>query len=508
MSIIVRDAVESTAGAAPFAAPVLPHSLSGAPWSLGSAEPAVAATTVVCTLGMHRSGTSLVSRLLNLLGVYLGEAPSLSKTGWDNPKGYWEHPALALLNDEILECFGGRWDEPPAFPVQWTGDSRLTAVKERARQLLQEFDGQPVWGWKDPRTCLTVPFWQELIGPMRYVVCLRNPCAVLASLSSRNGMSQEKAEQLWLTHVESSLRHTSGQPRMFVFYEDVISNWQLELRRLASFIGRPACADDPRLQALAAEFLEDHLCHHRMSTLDLAGHQRISFATKGLYLALRGPGTRGTSADGAGELTHHDRSLHRSLDLLATGALEAWHATLTATAERQELAHDKQVWEASIAGLQGELDRLAVAHDRTTAAASASATLLTTERDGLVAAAAALAAARDALEVEANGLRDALRARAVSDDERAAREQRLAQATAGLQTDLQGVMLERDGWQNSSEAAHQLLQEILASRAWKLVASSRRLIVRLLPAGSWRREVFSTIVTRIVRRVERVPRAR
>ena len=60
---------------------------------------------VICTLGMHRSGTSLVSRMLNLLGVHLGTDQSLSGTNEDNPKGYWEHHTFALLNDEILARF-------------------------------------------------------------------------------------------------------------------------------------------------------------------------------------------------------------------------------------------------------------------------------------------------------------------------------------------------------------------------------------------------------------------
>jgi hypothetical protein len=465
--MIVRRDVESTA-ARTIAASMLPCRTSAPPPTMDVAAP-VGTASVICTLGMHRSGTSLVSRLLNLLGVYLGELPSISKSGWDNPKGYWEHHPLALLNDEILDRFGGRWDEPPAFPVRWTADPRLSDLREKARQLLErDFAGQPVWGWKDPRTCLTVPFWQELIGPMRYVVCLRNPCAVLASLSSRDGMSLEKAEGLWLTHVAASLAHTSGQPRMFVFYEDVISNWQRELRRLATFIGRPACAEDPRRQALVGEFLEDHLCHHRMSLIDLAGHQRVSFATKGLYLALRGHGLTGTAADGAGAPTSHDRSVHRSLDLLAMRALETWNTTTMAAAEQHAMTQDRQAQAAVIAALQADRDRLAAAHDQTATAAA----LLIAERNGLVAAAAVQ-----------------------------------VQARAGLEADLQGAILERDRWKIDSDAAHHLLQEIHGSRAWTLVAFSRRLLVRLMPADTRRRQMFSTTVTRIVQWLGRVPAA-
>src|SRR5688572_17839806 len=114
---------------------------------------------VICTLGMHRSGTSLVSRTLNLLGVHLGPSDRLLPADEDNPKGYWEHRAIVDLNDEILDRFGGRWDEPPSFPPAWPRDPRMEDLREQARHLLTDnFAVAPLWGWKDPRTCLTLPF--------------------------------------------------------------------------------------------------------------------------------------------------------------------------------------------------------------------------------------------------------------------------------------------------------------------------------------------------------------
>lgn len=380
------------------------------------------AKQVICTLGMHRSGTSLVSRILNLLGVYLGTHESVSGTGEDNPKGYWEHHPLTLLNDEILARFGGRWDEPPAFPPSWPRDPRLGDLREKARQLLTEdFAAEPLWGWKDPRTCLTIPFWQDLIGSLRYVMCVRNPGAVVASLSRRNGMSSEKAERLWLTHVQSSLACTSGQPRMFVFYEDIINDWAPELRRMAAFIGRPERGEDPRVHASVGEFLEKELCHHRMSMEDLASNQRISFATTGLYLTLRGHAPRDPPVDDAFRLDGAGRSVQKTLDLIGARALETCDRTVAMAAECHELA---------------------------------------------------------------------------------AREKRLLQSLAILESDLRSMTLERDGQARESEAALQALQEIHESCAWRLVTFSRHVIVGLLPAGTRRRRVFNTVLRRITLRAD------
>ena len=64
--------------------------------------------TVVLVLGMHRSGTSLVIRLLNLLGVSLGsEEHLLPPVDGDNPTGFWEHREVAMINDTILDHLGG-----------------------------------------------------------------------------------------------------------------------------------------------------------------------------------------------------------------------------------------------------------------------------------------------------------------------------------------------------------------------------------------------------------------
>lgn len=311
---------------------------------------------VICTLGMHRSGTSAVSRMLGLLGVRLGPDPRVLTAGEDNPKGYWEHRSFVDLNDEILARFGGRWDAIPVFPASWPRDPRLEDLREDARNLVRaDFSGEPLWGWKDPRTCLTLPFWQDLIGPMRYVLCVRNPGAVTASLARRDRMSPEDAERLWLTHVQASLAHTTGQPRLFVFYEDVIDDWRPELRRMAAFVGEPQRADDPEVLDAVGEFLETEMCHHRASMEDLAGDPRISFPTKGLYLALRGLALEPDRA-GAG--------VQETLDRLGAQALDTWDRTAARAAELLDLARANQARAATIAALSAERDELALRERR------------------------------------------------------------------------------------------------------------------------------------------------
>src|SRR5262245_13262787 len=67
----------------------------------------------ICIAGMHRSGTSLFARLLNLGGVYLGRDDELLAGGPSNPDGHWEHEGLMQVNEELLAECGGGWDCPP-----------------------------------------------------------------------------------------------------------------------------------------------------------------------------------------------------------------------------------------------------------------------------------------------------------------------------------------------------------------------------------------------------------
>ena len=255
---------------------------------------------VICTLGMHRSGTSLVSRLLNLLGVQLGPHEMLSRPLPPNPKGYWEHWSFVGVNDTILDRFGGSWDRPPDFPAQWWRGPGLDDLRQQSRDFIaQGFASEPLWGWKDPRNCLTLPFWQDLVGPMRYVICVRNPCGVAASLAARDSMSAADADRLWFAHTDNSLAQTDGHPRIVVFYEDVIRDWPAQLRRLAAFIGEPARAEDPKVRDAAGAFVERELCHHLGSIEELIGDARISVASRTLYLSLlanRLPGQAATRA--------------------------------------------------------------------------------------------------------------------------------------------------------------------------------------------------------------------
>ena len=184
---------------------------------------------------MHRSGTSVATRLMNLLGIDLGAEEQLLGPRPDNPKGFWEYKPIVDLNEEILGRLGGDWREPPPLPTGWETADEFADLRQKARDLVARNFASADWGWKDPRTCLTLPFWKRILPPVHYVICMRSPAEVAASLEQRDGLPREKSIRLWQVYNGAAIEQTAGLPRHFLFYEDLIHSHREEISRLARF---------------------------------------------------------------------------------------------------------------------------------------------------------------------------------------------------------------------------------------------------------------------------------
>ena len=147
--------------------------------------PAKKETSPICIAGAHRSGTSMVTRLLHECGLYLGAESDLMPAQADNPDGFWEHLRFVALNDEILNSLGGAWDLPPNLTENFASN-RLDPLREKARALVHQFVETGIWGWKDPRNSLTWPFWKAVLPSLKTLIVVRNPLEVAYSM--RKGM--------------------------------------------------------------------------------------------------------------------------------------------------------------------------------------------------------------------------------------------------------------------------------------------------------------------------------
>lgn len=151
----------------------------------------------ICVLGMHRSGTSCLAGTLEQAGVFLGEVATQNRF---NAKGNRENLAVREVNGQVLHDNGGDWDRPPvgsAPPVWREGPRRLRD------EIIRRYAGQPVWGFKDPRTLWTLDGWLEALPALEFVGVVRHPLAVARSLHARpRGPELAAGLRLWLAYNE------------------------------------------------------------------------------------------------------------------------------------------------------------------------------------------------------------------------------------------------------------------------------------------------------------------
>lgn len=187
--------------------------------------------------GMHRSGTSMIARLLHQCGVYLGEQNDLIPPADDNPEGFWEHAQFRELNEEILETFGGNWDFPPVLEAGWEKKDYLNLIRPRVVGLINQFSGQRIWGWKDPRNSLTLPYWKMFFPKIKVVICLRNPHDVYLSLERRGYSSSSFSYNLWLTYYNRLVAALDAGTFIVTHFESYFYNPKAEVSRVLNFLG-------------------------------------------------------------------------------------------------------------------------------------------------------------------------------------------------------------------------------------------------------------------------------
>jgi hypothetical protein len=231
----------------------------------------------VAIAGMHRAGTSMVARVLRACGLDLGADEHFAPPAHDNTEGYWEDLRFVAWNDRILEAFMGSWDAVPAFPPGWTSDPRLSAVRDEAEAMAAT--RREPWGWKDPRTSLTARFWSERLPGLRFVVCVRHPLEVAASLQARGFTSERYGLRLWEAY-HRALDEAVGGEGLVTHYDSYFADAPAEIDRVLDFLGM---APPAAVRKMAAESASAGARHQRRGARDL---DRLTPGARQLYDSL------------------------------------------------------------------------------------------------------------------------------------------------------------------------------------------------------------------------------
>ncbi len=192
-------------------------------------------TKTVIVLGMHRSGTSMVSGILDILGVKMGD--EMIGSDWTNPLGHFEDVKIVELNKEILKQAGGRWDYPSSH-------REIISLKEKFEdkicKLINERNNtSSLWGVKDPRMCLTIDLYLPFLKNPYFVVCHRNLESIAYSLNERNGMDLErslKISRIYYSEIKRFFQENKNLKKIDLFYEDIIKNPKQGIEKIVEFL--------------------------------------------------------------------------------------------------------------------------------------------------------------------------------------------------------------------------------------------------------------------------------
>ena len=217
----------------------------------------------ILILGMHRSGTSAISGMLNILGIYQGR--HLLPPSRENRKGFFENKRILDFNEKVLSEHGANWDD-----IFFT-DRQLTAEKftEELKQLIDEEFGQTeCFSIKDPRICLLFPIYEKALDEMGIeihpVLIYRNPLETAVSLQKRDGFSLEKGLILWLDHFLLAEKYTRSYTRLFVAFDQLLKNYAAVIALIRETWAINLESDADQQKALNT-FLQPSLKHVNLS---------------------------------------------------------------------------------------------------------------------------------------------------------------------------------------------------------------------------------------------------
>lgn len=212
---------------------------------------------------MHRSGTSLATGTLSRMGLDLGGA--VLPPGPDNPKGYFEHGGINDVHEDFLAAIDSHWSDPRPLDGA-VFDSEAATVGRQALRRHVESDLLPrsAWVLKNPRLCRLQPLWRDVFPSSarpHYLLLVRHPLEVAASLAVRNRFPLELSVVLWLRHMLEAEAATRGAVRATLLFDDLAAGPEVALRGIGERwgLGRCFAKEDTATERL----FDPHLVHQK-----------------------------------------------------------------------------------------------------------------------------------------------------------------------------------------------------------------------------------------------------
>jgi|SRR5262245_20949882 len=246
---------------------------------------------------MHRSGTSALTRVVNLLGAAITRDLMPPHPG-NNDAGFWESNEIVRIHDRLLHALGSSYDDPLPLPERWPEtEAALQARWQIAGEIRREFHDSRLFVVKDPRIARLLPLWLDLLGELGIeavvVIPVRNPLEVALSLYRREQMPFAVSFHLYLrSYLEIELA-SRAVPRRFVEYRRLLNNWRLVARELGHVAGLalPDVADGAAAEIDA--FLQQELYRNRSTREELVCTPQVPEANIQIFDCMTDAAERG-----------------------------------------------------------------------------------------------------------------------------------------------------------------------------------------------------------------------
>lgn len=221
---------------------------------------------LLLVIGMHRSGTSALTRGLSVLGCTLGEN-LIEAIPDNNDKGFWEDADINAFNQELLVLTGSDWWHLMQYNADFFRAPIFIPYRLTARTLLsRKIVAGRTLALKEPRMTLLLPFWQDIFDEMGlqvgYVHAVRHPLDVAYSLLRRDGFSHERSLLLWFFYHESAIKCTLDKNYVVVHYDRLLDQTSRQLERIVQTLHFPVFDEQSAaFTEYANTFLDRQLRH-------------------------------------------------------------------------------------------------------------------------------------------------------------------------------------------------------------------------------------------------------
>lgn len=260
--------------------------------------------TCLLVLGMHRSGTSALTRVLSLAGAKLPRR--LMGASESNQTGHWEPDALVKYNEQLLNNVGSTWHDWTRLDLPSLGPGRREAIKEDIVEIIaNEYGDAELFVVKEPRICRFATLFVDALHEKNInvapVIPIRNPLEVIGSIMTRasnwpadtrarlwrDDYTRSDAALLWLRHILDAESATRDHTRAIVSYDALLRDWRSELAKISQLNSLQFPFKQNDIGPDVDEFLSEKLRHHTNSHDNVALDPILKGWVSNTYSALR-----------------------------------------------------------------------------------------------------------------------------------------------------------------------------------------------------------------------------